>query len=150
MAATYFHDKQAAKIAELSPETFRGVRFRGLKPQGPGLLWSARQVLGVAVKSQALRVGASRVASTRACQILCSAKMPELRQAIADGRQYMRLLGDVADPNLVSHAAAFHPETMRTATEHRIPYVVVDLGYWLDRIDQAAEGLQDRKAVAVL
>lgn len=148
--SAYFSDKQAARITGLTPEAMRTFRFHGIKNQGPGKLWSDRQVLGLAVKSHSRRVGATKAASTQALQILSHADIGALRRAIADGKRYLRLLGEVCDTNLVSERAAYHPKTMQAATDARVPYVIVDLAYWMDRLDaEPSTPPETRKAVAV-
>lgn len=125
----------AAKAMGVSVDVARQIRCRGLFGAEHQGIWTPREIVAVAVRVAARRAGATKAASDAAFRILMAADQDELRKSCADGKQHLRLLGDVCDSNLVTAQAAFDPKVMAKATKHRLAHVIVDVGYWVGRVD---------------
>jgi hypothetical protein len=131
---TIKHD-QAAGVLGVHPSHTRKLKHYGLQPLGTDGWWTPAQVLAMAVRLSARRAGANKDAYDAAFRILSLADLGKLREAIADDKRYLRLLGTVCDENLVSAKAAFDGELVAKATHTRLAYVVVDVSFWLRRVD---------------
>jgi hypothetical protein len=140
-----FTNNLAGQALGLDPSHFRKLRHYGVEPLADGGKWSLAQVLAVAVRVQARRVGATKQALAASFLLLSFADVAKLREAIGDGKKYLRLMGDVTDTNLVTGKCAFDPFTMAKATAHRLAYVVVDIEHWLAELDAVLE--RERKQV---
>lgn len=127
-----------AVITGLKPVTIRRIHELGTLREY-GKTWSYGQALGVAVKVSCRANGATLEACIYAYRMLAAADIDKLREAVAGGHRYLRLMGSVADSRLVTEAAAFDATLVKVATETRTPYVVADIKYWIERIDAELE-----------
>ncbi len=138
-------NSEAGKIIGVTSDCLRRAKYLGLKPEGPAGKWSVRQVLALAVRINCRKAGATKAAADSAFRILSVANLDKLKQACSDGKKYLRLFDTVCDTNLVSRPVAFDPEVMKRATENRVPYIVADIAYWLDKMDAVQDAQNQRE-----
>jgi len=129
-----FTTNESARIIGYMPDMLRGLKSHGLQPAGPNGLWSTAQVLGLCCRCHAHRAGAAKLAADAAFRLMCFADLPKLRQAREEGKRFLRLFGERCDTSLVTRKSAFDSKVMAAATEARLPYVVVNIEFWLQKL----------------
>ena len=131
-------NKDVSRLSGLPCATIRQlVHRRIILPTGENGRWTKGQALGLCAMKHARLAGATMSAAVGVYEILKAANWDALRAACDDGKQYLRIMGEHVETQLVSHVAAFDRRLIVAATEKQIPFVVVDVLFWLNRVELA-------------
>jgi hypothetical protein len=130
----YTHTQAGASLGTTAAR-MRKIKFLGFRPDHEGRWWSERQILALHVHNAAKAGGADPAACQSALEIFAACNIEAVRASCSEGKPYHRLMGPVAEQQLVAESAAFHSDLLKAATRTRTPYVVIDVGSLLRRID---------------
>jgi hypothetical protein len=141
-----FTNKEVATLSGFPHVSVRHLAYRRVMvPEGSHGKWTKGQALGLCAMRHARLAGASMSAAVGVYEILRRADWTALRAACDDGKQYLRIMGEVVDDKLVTHRAAFDRRLSISATESQIPFVVVDVRHWMNRVELAEREASPRR-----